>query len=170
VTVWGTVTPAPPPPTNIVANVRVNVNTASPQVLYALFLGAGESQGQAQQDAAALVGARSWPPTEGNVTWVGGAIGTAKYNQPQIRGFITGTTSRYVSADILAVAPNGRAFSRVRIVIDRGPNATTSPAPKIIYRRDLTDHGWPMDPSVLDAVKAGTFTGNQLEDTQEGMP
>ena len=55
-----------------------------------------------------------------------------------IGGSVTGL-SKVFSADIVAVSQDGRAFKRVRIVID----GTNTPA-KIIYRRDLTSAGWPL--------------------------
>jgi hypothetical protein len=55
-----------------------------------------------------------------------------------------------VSADILAVSANGRAYKRVRIVVD-----VSGDAPQIIYRREITDRGWPLDPAILDQVRDG---------------
>jgi hypothetical protein len=66
-----------------------------------------------------------------------------------IAQYITGNSYQY-SADILAVTGNGRAFKHVRVVID----ARTSP-PKIIFRRDLSDQGWPMDQETLRSLRAG---------------
>ena len=41
------------------------------------------------------------------------------------------------TADIAAVGPYGRGYRRVKFVFD-----TSSGAPKIIYRQDLTHLGW----------------------------
>ena len=61
--------------------------------------------------------------------------------------FITGRSYQY-SADILAVSGDGRAFKRVRIVVD----ARQSP-PVIIRRKDLTSLGWPLPEAVRQQVK-----------------
>jgi hypothetical protein len=66
---------------------------------------------------------------------------------------ITGTSTFY-SADVVAASGNGRAYKHVRIVVDA--SGTT---PQIIYRRDLTDRGWPMDPQVLASLRAGQGPG-----------
>jgi hypothetical protein len=79
--------------------------------------------------------------------WVNSIAGGINANQ------ICGSSLRY-SADILAVSGNGRAFRRVRIVID----STQSP-PTIIFRRDMTERGWPMDPDILTQIKNGTWAG-----------
>jgi DNA uptake protein ComE-like DNA-binding protein len=64
--------------------------------------------------------------------------------------FITGRGAVY-SADIVALSGNGRAFRRVRIVVDTSPES----GPRIVYRRDLTDLGWPMDPELLSSLRNG---------------
>ena len=64
--------------------------------------------------------------------------------------FITGRGAVY-SADIVAVSGNGRAFRRVRIVVDTAGES----GPRIVYRRDLTDLGWPMDPQILQGLRNG---------------
>jgi hypothetical protein len=63
--------------------------------------------------------------------------------------WVTGRSTRY-SADVLAVSGNGRAYKRCRIVVD-----TSGTAPRIVYRRELTDRGWPMDPQVLASIRSG---------------
>jgi hypothetical protein len=65
------------------------------------------------------------------------------------------THSSQFSADIVAVSDNGRAYRRVRVVID-----TRGDAPQIIYRRDITDRGWPMDEQILASMRAGQGPGN----------
>jgi hypothetical protein len=64
---------------------------------------------------------------------------------------ITGRTYQW-SADILATSGNGRAFKRVRIVVD-----SRSGTPTIVYRRDLTDRGFPMDKQLLADIRAGRY-------------
>ncbi len=68
---------------------------------------------------------------------------------PSRRAYITGTSFQY-SADIVAVSGDGRSFKRVRIVVD----ARTQPA-KIVYRKDLTDLGWPLPPDVRTELRPG---------------
>ena len=70
---------------------------------------------------------------------------------PKILDLVT-TLSYQYSADVVAVSPNGRAFKRVRIVVD----AQQSPA-KIVYRRDLTNLGWPLDPAIRDDLRNGRY-------------
>jgi DNA uptake protein ComE-like DNA-binding protein len=57
---------------------------------------------------------------------------------------------RYHSADILAVSGDGRAFVRVRVVLDTGPTI-----PTIVYRRDVTHLGWPIDLDIRTALRRG---------------
>ena len=45
---------------------------------------------------------------------------------------------------------DGRAFKRYRAVID----ARNSP-PRVLYWRDLTDLGWPLDPAILTELRSG---------------
>lgn len=76
----------------------------------------------------------------------GGAAsaGAAKGNAP------APAPSYMYSADIVAVTADGKAFKRVRIVVN-GKN----PPSKIIYRKDLTGLGWPLPLQVRDALRAG---------------
>ncbi len=127
-----------------VPRARINVNTASREVLLTL-------PGLESGDVDKLISQRSATTTSSpTLGWVAQtldkkAIGLADQ--------ITGSTSR-VSADILAISGNGRAFKRVRIVI--GVSGTT---PQVIYRRDLSDQGFPMDPALLDSLRAGQGAG-----------
>ena len=57
----------------------------------------------------------------------------------------------FFSADIVALSGNGRGFRRVRIVVD----ASDPLSPQIVYRRDLTDRGWPLDPALLESIRTG---------------
>jgi len=146
--IFHSLTTAAPGTAPVVA--RVNVNTASPEVLTCLGLGSADVQklisarASAGNDPAAQIG---WVlKTLGN-----DAAGIMSQN------VITDQPSRY-SADILAVNNNGRAFKRVRIVVD-----TSGTTPQIIYRRDITDRrGWPMDPQLLATIRAGQFTGSDV--------
>ncbi|NLF15817.1 MAG: general secretion pathway protein GspK [Lentisphaerae bacterium] len=54
-----------------------------------------------------------------------------------------------VAADIVAVSPSGRAFRRVRYVLDRRQDR-----PVVVSRRDLTHLGWPLG----EALRRETMT------------
>jgi type II secretory pathway component PulK len=116
----------------------VNVNTASEEVLMAL----GLSQG----DADALINARQGNDYT-NTSWVQGTISAASYQM--ITRLITGTSYQY-SADIVAVSGDGRAFKRVRIVVD----VSAIPA-KIVYHKDLSSYGWPLPDTIRQSLLAG---------------
>jgi type II secretory pathway component PulK len=120
----------------------VNINTASDVVLTAL--------GMSPSDAQSLVSER-----QGNdyttTSWANSIIG--KYSRT-ITTPLTGQSYQY-SADIVAVSGDGRAFRRVRIVVDVQPvNGQTAPA-RIIYRKDLTSFGWPLPVSIRQSLRLG---------------
>ena len=130
-----------PPPQKTVG--LVNINTAPEAVLLCL-------PGLSQSDADTMVASRTQAAINGATTstsWASAALGTSKWST--IRPYVTGTSYQY-SADIVAVSGDGRAFKRVRIVVD----ARTQPA-KILYRKDLTDLGWPLPPDVRTSLRAG---------------
>jgi type II secretory pathway component PulK len=126
---------------------RINVNTAPPEVL--ACINNGLSSADVQKIVAARAANNGDPAAP--IGWLVKALG-ADVNQ--LGNAVTDQPSRY-SADILAVSGNGRAFKRVRVVID-----ASGQTPQIIYRRDITDRGWPMDPQLLTTIRAGQFTGN----------
>jgi DNA uptake protein ComE-like DNA-binding protein len=132
---------------------KVNVYTASREVLYCL-------PGLDQGDADAILGQRNTrsTTTPSDLSWLVSVLDPEKLSQ--MGGYVTGTSKVY-SADIVAVASDGKAFKRVKIVID----ARTSPS-KIIYRRDMTSAGWPLDVSVLETLKEGRGLGNLTPLTQ----
>jgi type II secretory pathway component PulK len=121
---------------------RINVNAAPRQVLMTLL-------GLESADVDELMAARSGRASLSashtpSVAWVYETLGSRAVglgNQIIAQG-------RQFSADIVAVSGNGRGFCRVRIVI----NANSS-TPRIVYRRDLTDRGWPLDPGILLAQR-----------------
>lgn len=121
---------------------RININTAPRSVLQTIT-------SLDEEDVDKLISARSSNST--GYAWVAEALKEKSINLGEV---ITNRSYQY-SADILATSGNGRAFKRVRIVID-----TRSGAPQIIYRRDLTQRGWPMEPQVLAALRSGQFAGN----------
>ena len=120
----------------------INVNTAPEAVLMTL-------PGLTQSDADALVAQRTQSAITGantDITWVRTAL-ASKY--ALVSPYITGRSYQY-SADVVAVSGDGRSFRRVRIVVD----ARIQPA-KIVYRKDLTDLGWPLPPDVRTSLRAG---------------
>jgi DNA uptake protein ComE-like DNA-binding protein len=162
--------PTGAPPTTKFA--KLNVNTASLQALMCL-------PGFTQEDAQAIIDYREAnlinqatqdPLQVPNISWLLDAIDpqlllgitanspTAPTQADQQAGsWITGSSTVF-SADIVTVSQDGRAFKRVKIVVD-----ASSGTPTIVYRRDLTDAGWPMDPAIRTALRKGlpldTVTG-----------
>jgi type II secretory pathway component PulK len=114
----------------------VNINTASDVVLVALGMSSG--------DAESIVSQRQGQDYT-NATWA--STYTARYRA--LAALITGQSHQY-SADIVAVSGDGRAFKRVRIVVD----CQASPS-KIVYRKDLTSFGWPLPQSIRDTLRSG---------------
>ena len=99
-------------------------------------------------DADALIALRENASTDlTNVAWVTQALTRAK--AVAIGGLITSRTYQF-SADIVSVSKDGRAFRRCRIVVD----ARKSP-PTVVYRKDMTGYGWPLDPGIISGLRAG---------------
>jgi type II secretory pathway component PulK len=121
---------------------KINVLTAPREVLLAL-------PGLDDTDVASLIQARSG---QTDTSFVQSTLGSKAAGVMQ---YITGETKQF-SADIVAVSADGRAFKRVRVVIDAS-NATYPP--KIVYRRDITAEGWPLDPGILDSLRTGNGPG-----------
>ncbi len=125
---------------------RINVNTAPRDVLFCI-------DGLEASDVDALISARqNNDASSTSVAWIADVLGQKKSHGMAAK--VTGTSYQY-SADILAVSGNGRAFKRVRIVVD-----TSQTTPQIIYRRDMTDRGWPMDPQILSSLRTGKQLGS----------
>ncbi len=117
----------------------INVNTAPTQVLMCI-------PGLQPSDADTIVANRSSADTS-NLSWFFSAISSSEITA--VAPHITDRSYQY-SADIVAVSADGRAFKRVRIVVD----ATQTPA-KIVYRKDLTSLGWPLDPQIRIDMRLG---------------
>lgn len=83
-----------------------------------------------------------------NTDWVNEVLGPKAGG---VQSLIMGQSFQF-SADILAASSDGRAFRRVRIVVDAFDSANP---PKVVYRTDLTDRGWPLDPVVLEELRSG---------------
>lgn len=120
---------------------RVNVNTAPREVLLCV----GDLT---ESDVDALLARRLGQSRSGlkSRAWVWDALGERAIG---LGNLITAQGGQF-SADILAVSGDGRAFRRVRIVID----ARVSPA-AVVYRRDLSDRPWPLDPKIRESLRSG---------------
>jgi type II secretory pathway component PulK len=128
---------------------RINVNTAPREVLRCLP-GLGDS------DADSLVSKRGQSGFgQTDVSWVTTVLGQKA--TPDVLTWMTGESYQF-SADIVAASTDGRAFRRVRIVVDA---QSTTDKPKIIFRHDITDGGWPLERPILDSMRAGTFQQQQ---------
>ena len=129
--------------TNTYITGRVNVNTASAAVL-ACLLG-GDTAG-AQQ----LVNYRQSNPNNlTSIAWVVDALGQSYADDLQLleAGDYLTTQSYQFTADVAAVGPFGRGYRRVKFVFD-----TSTSAPKIVYRQDLTHLGWALGKEVRQNV------------------
>jgi type II secretory pathway component PulK len=133
------------------AAVPLNVNTASAAAFGCLpWLTPADGQNLADAQADGI--------TNGNITWFMNALPTSL--QPvQIQDIVSSITDRsyQYSADIVAVSGDGRSFKRVRIVVNAAGIASTTqymPA-QIVYRKDLTALGWPLDPAIRTAMRQG---------------
>jgi type II secretory pathway component PulK len=123
---------------------KVNINTAPREVLMCL-------PGLEQADVDKLVSART-SAEAGDVSWVYGTLGPAK--AAAIGAKLTDKSYQY-SADIVALSGDGRSFKRVRVVVD----ARSTPA-KIVFRKDLTDLGWP---PYMEDLRAAVRRGEVLQ-------
>ncbi|HLX94902.1 MAG TPA: hypothetical protein VKU37_04080 [Verrucomicrobiae bacterium] len=125
--------------TNTYIRGRVNVNTASADVLAALLMGVGLDQNTASGTAQSLITYRQQNPNNlGSVAWLIDALGntSAAINALATGDYVT-THSYQFTADVAAVGPFGRGYRRVKFIFD-----TSDGTPKIIYRQDLSRLGW----------------------------
>ncbi len=137
--------------TNTYTYGRVNINTASREVLTALFVGAGISAQSADSAASTLVSYRQQNPTSlATVAWLVTALGRTHPVVTTLAGrdLITTRSFQY-TADIVAVGPFGRGYSRVKFIFDLSDGA-----PKIIYRQDLSRLGWALGERIRDLTVA----------------
>lgn len=119
---------------------RININTAPRDVL-ACLPGLDESM------VEALISNRPEQTDTGGIAWVASVIDPQK--AVEIGDYITGRSYQF-SADIVSVSGDGRAFKRFRLVVD-----AVSGVPRIIYWKDLTHLGWPLDPEILSCLRSG---------------
>ena len=127
----------------------ININAAPRAVLMCL-------DGIDETDVDKLIARRATIDTSAEASngigWVAEALTPERAANAKLGSQITTRTSQW-SADILAASGNGRAFKRVRIVVDNREGT-----PQIIYRRDLTNRGWPMDRTILAQLRAGQLS------------
>jgi len=118
---------------------RVNVNTASADVLTALFMGAGVDQNTAQGAAEDLVNYREQHTDNlSSIAWIVTALDKSNQAIQKLKTHDWLTTKSFqFTADIAAVGPFGRGYRRVKFVFD-----TSEGSPKVIYRQDLSRLGW----------------------------
>ena len=103
-------------------------------------------------DAQTIIAKRQSDNTVGGMAWLADTITPAK--AAAIGGLITGRSAQY-SADIVGVSGDGRAYKRVRIVLDTSKTPYT-----MVYRKDLTALGWPLEgDSGISAGRTGSFRG-----------
>ena len=126
---------------------RVNVNAAPREVL----LTADEDAGDDLADN--IIAERRNQETQypGTMAWMMTAVPDA------IQQFDDDVTARgvYFSADVVACSADGRAYRRARVVVD----ASDRLSPRVVYRRDLGDRGWPLDPQILTDLRGGAADG-----------
>jgi hypothetical protein len=130
---------------------RINVNTAPREVLRCL-------PGLSDSDADSLISKRGQSGFgQTDTSWIQPILGQKATND--LLSWVTGQSYQF-SADIVAASTDGRAFRRVRIVVDA---QSTTDTPKIIFRHDITDGGWPLERSILDSMRAGSWQQQQSQ-------
>lgn len=119
----------------------VNVATAPAEVLATLPL-------LTASDVTSLISKRSAAGTKlDSLVWVAQALSRAKASA--IGSRITVQSYQFM-ADIVSVSGDGRAFRRCQVVVD----TRSSPA-RVVYRRNLTASGWPLEESIQSRLRAG---------------
>lgn len=140
--------------TNLYFRNRVNVNTASADVLTALFMGAmGQNADESTAESAAqsLVTYRQQNASSlGSIAWIVDALGN---NNPVVtalaRGDLVTVHSYQFTADIAAVGAYGRGYRRVKFIFD-----VSDGTPKILYRQDLSRLGWALGEKARQTLMA----------------
>ena len=125
--------------TNVYFRGRVNVNTASVDVLTALIMGGNVDEQAAVSAAQTLVTYRQQNPNRlSSVAWIIDALGNTSPVITALAGGDYVTTHSYqFTADIAAVGAFGRGYRRVKFIFD-----ISDGTPKILYRQDLGRLGW----------------------------
>jgi DNA uptake protein ComE-like DNA-binding protein len=135
------------PTNNSYIEGRVNINTASANILASLP-GLASDANLAQT----LISYRASNPDKlGSIAWIVDALGsgnTTALDALQAVDAITAQSFQF-TADIAAVGPRGRGYRRERIVFD-----TCTGTPTVIYRQDLTGLGWALGRDVRQTLLA----------------
>jgi DNA uptake protein ComE-like DNA-binding protein len=134
--------------TNTYYRGRVNINTASADVLTALFIGVNPNTISEQTASGAVQSLITYrqqnPGSLNSIWWLIDALGNNNQIITALRastangggGYVT-TKSFQFTADIAAVGPFGRGYRRVKFIFD-----TSEGTPIILYRQDLSRLGW----------------------------
>lgn len=121
---------------------RVNVNLAPREVLLCL-------PGLVESDVDALIDKRTSSDVNlESIAWVAEALEPEK--AVDVGDYITTAQSTRFSADIISTSGNGRAYRRYRVVLDM-----QSEPPSIIYWKELTHLGWPLDTEIISMLRSG---------------
>jgi type II secretory pathway component PulK len=118
----------------------VNVNTAPKAVLLCL----PELE---ETDVEALISRRDSGKDLDTIAWVTEVLDQEK--AVAIGSYITTRSFQY-SADILAIAGNGRAYRRYMAVF----NMSTQ-TPQTVYWKSMTHFGWPLNEEIVTALRKG---------------
>jgi len=123
---------------------RVNVNLAPREVLLCL-------PGLSESDVDTLIDKRTSSDVNlESIAWVAEALKSEPEKAVEIGSYITTARSTRFSADIVSTSGNGRAFRRYRIVLDM-----QSEPPSIIYWKELTNLGWPLETEIISTLRSG---------------
>lgn len=123
---------------------RVNVNLAPREVLLCL-------PGLSESDVDALIAKRTSSDVNlESVAWVAEALEYEPEKAVAIGNYITTAQSTRFSADIVSTSGDGRAFRRYRVVLDM-----QSEPPSIIYWKELTHLGWPLESEIISTLRSG---------------
>ncbi|MBN2314616.1 MAG: general secretion pathway protein GspK [Sedimentisphaerales bacterium] len=126
----------------------VNVNTAPKAVLLCL-------PDLEESDVDALISRReSNEDGLDSIAWVTDVLDQEK--AVAIGSYITTRSFQY-SADILAIAANGRAYKRYKAVFDM-----SAQTPKIVYWKSMTHFGWPLNEYIVAALRKGEPLTNTI--------
>lgn len=137
--------------TNTYIRNRINVNTATEDVLTALFMGINIDESTAESAAQTLVNYRQQNPNNlTSLAWVVDALGSSSPVLTSLAGGDYLTTHSYqFTADIAAVGAYGRGYRRVKFIFD-----VTDGTPKILYRQDLSRLGWALGEKARETLVA----------------
>ena len=137
--------------TNAYVKGRVNVNTASADVMTALFMGLNVDEQTAAGAAQSLITYRQQNPANlSSIWWIIDALGNSNPVITALRAndYVT-TKSFQFTADIAAVGPFGRGYRRVKFIFD-----VSDGTPKILYRQDLSRLGWALGETARQTLVA----------------